>query len=401
MKKTLTEYLARLNEQPLNEFAGTGSPAGAAMVDRPDMSGFRGKGADFNFKNRTDSGHEWPYEDSAFMQYGRSMGVKGRDRGDRPGEDMSGGPPEPKYQGTWEGGPDNTSEGADWEEMQRHGSDKDRNVWKDTPDGKEWTKLNNESAFDMFETGFASKAALAKSQAREKSGHHGDEPGDPIGLKGEAMGSPGRVGPFAPMDGPQNSSARDAGPVEDENGAPITPQYLPTPVKDMSGPNNMWGGAGTIPGATGGWANMPPRPEDEDDPEKNPMKLREFFDPSPVPVEEVENPEPGYEHDQSDEDMEPDEDDGIIHSEPDSDDFAPHLGDGPSFGPSPLGGDEPPEHTGRLGGISMNLVGKSPPGGLLGAGPSGDMVGKSSAWDVLQKVVDALGKNSGGMGGPL
>lgn len=169
----------------------------------------------------------------------------------------------------------------------------------------------------------------------------------------------------------------------------------------MSGPNNMWGGAGTIPGATGGWANMPPRPEDEDDPEKNPMKLREFFDPSPVPVEEVENPEPGYEHDQSDEDMEPDEDGGIIHSEPDSDDFAPHLGDGPSFGPSMLGGEEPPEHTGRLGGISMNLVGKSPPGGLLGAGPSGDMVGKSSAWDVLQKVVDALGKNSGGMGGPL
>jgi hypothetical protein len=169
----------------------------------------------------------------------------------------------------------------------------------------------------------------------------------------------------------------------------------------MSGPNNMWGGAGTIPGATGGWANMPPRPEDENDPEKNPMKLREFFDPSPVPVDEIDNPEQGHEEDQSDDEIEPDGD--IHHSEPDfgdDDGFEPHVG-GLSLGPSEPHEDEPGPHTGRLGGISMNIVKPSSPGGLLGAGASGDMVGKSSAWDVLQKVVDALGKNSGGMGGPL
>ena len=364
-KKTLTEYLEKLQETPLNEFAGTGSPAGAAMDQRPDMSGFRGKGAKFNFDPRNDAGSEWPYEDDGYIQYGKSMGNRGRDRGSRPGEDVSGGPPTPKFQNTWEGGPDEVDESPDFDELERHGEP--RNVWKDTPDGKEWTELNN-----------------------------------------EGMGSPGRVGPFAPMDGPQNSSARDAGPVEDENGDAITPQYLPTPYKDMSGPGNMWGGPGTIPGTTGGWANAPYKPEDENDPEKNPMKLREFFNPEPVPVDEVENEDPFHMEDQSDDEIDgPDVELGAEVEPPeegpesDGDDFG-----GPSMmGPPPS--PPPPEigHGGpgiggtpgvRLGGHSLNILPKSPPMGLGMGGGSEDIVQKRSAWDVLQKVVDALGEDEGG-----
>ena len=386
MKKlTLTDSLKRLNSRPLNEFAGTGSPAGAAMDQRPDMSGFRGNGAKINFDPRNDAGPEWPYEDDGYMAYGQTMGNKGRDRGDRGGEDVSGGPPTPKLQSTWEGGPDEVEEGADYDEQQRHGDDKYRNVWRDTPDGKDWTKLNNESAWSVV----------------------------------EGMGSPGRVGPFAPMDGPSHGMGRDAGPVEDENGDPITPQQLPTKYKDMSGPGNMWGGAGTVPGATGGWANAPYRPEDDQDPRKNPMKLKEFFSPAPVPVEEVENPDPRHDHDQSDEDVESQIDANF--GSQDNDEEGEELMGPPGPGLEDMDdmmGDHddmgPPGFTGRLGGMSLNVLPRPGAAGEFVSSPDklgaargtfglhtdgsqpNDVVDKSSAWDVLQKVVSALNSNNNG-----
>jgi len=373
-RKSLTEFLDDLNEAPLEEFAGTGSPAGAAMDQRPDMSGFRGKGAAFNFKPRNDAGTEWPYEDSAYAQYGRSMGNKGRDRGDRPGEDLSGGPPTPKYQNTWEGGPEEVEESPDYEESQRHGLDKYRNVWRDTPDGKQWTKQNQDVE--------------------------------------EGMGSPGRIGPFAPMDGPSMQSfGRDAKPVKDVDGDDVSPEVITPPYRDMSGPGNMWGGPGTIPGATGGWANMPPRPEDEDDPEKNPMKLREFFNPEPIPVEEIDNPEQDHLEDQSDDELE-----GQMDSEEPGEEMKVSAISDKDFGDEEGGFDpsieEPDSFSDRLGGTSISIVPNLGKGsefisspdkmgaargtfGLQADGGKGnDIVGKSSAWDVLQKVVTAMSQNS-------
>jgi len=364
-KPTLIQLLTELNSKPLEEFAGTGSPAGAAMDQRPDMSGFRGKGANFNFKPRNDQGPEWPYEDDGYMQYGKSMGNKGRDRGSRPGEDLSGGPPTPRYQSTWEGGPEEVEESPDYEESQRHGLDKYRNVWRDTPDGKQWTKQNQDVE--------------------------------------EGMGSPGRIGPFAPMDGPSMSSGRDARPVKDEDGEDVSQQVITPPYRDMSGPGNMWGGPGNIPGTTGGWANMPPRPEDEDDPEKNPMKLREFFNPEPIPVQEIDNPEQDHFKDQTDDELEGQIETGdeeeMKASAIDDADFDPSIEDQDSF-------------SDRLGGTSISIVpnlGKgtefmSSPDKMGGArGTFGlhsdgagtpDIVDKSSAWDVLQNVVAAMGKKS-------
>jgi len=161
----------------------------------------------------------------------------------------------------------------------------------------------------------------------------------------------------------------------------------------------MWGGPGTVPGATGGWANAPFRPEDENDPEKNPMKLREFFNPEPVPVDEVENDNPFHSEDQSDDEIDGPEMELGGEIEKDDDD---------DFGSSPMPMPMPPPEIGhggpgiggspgiRLGGHSLNVLPKSPPLGLGGPGGQTDIVQKSSAWDVLQKVVDALGDDEGG-----
>lgn len=126
----------------------------------------------------------------------------------------------------------------------------------------------------------------------------------------EAMGQPSRIGPFAPFDGPALHGSRDAGPVEDEDNNPVqNTNDSDFTVDPKLGPNNMWGGNGTIPGQDRGWAASPMMGNEPEDiwkvPEDDKMnELKEFFDPSPVDSEEVENPEQTHEKDQSDEEVE-------------------------------------------------------------------------------------------------
>lgn len=365
-RRSLAEAAERLQEELLFEYDFM---AGPGMVDRPEAAGDRNyntlRGAPRNFAARTDKGGEWPYEDDGEMNYGVPSWEGGNwawGRGDRPGTDVSGAPPTPRDQSTWEGGPDEVEESADWDEMQRHGDEKYRNVWRDTPDGKQWTQMNN-----------------------------------------EAMGQPLQVGAVAPMDGLQHNTGKDADPVEDEEGKPIVPKntFQQTYTKDMSGPAGQWGGPETIPGQSRGWAEPPGEGEDENSvwkvpEERDPMKLREFFDPAPVPVREEDEPE---QHEDGDERPE-----GVGER------------DGGDMGPETLQadfGEESPEHEDsfgdRLGGTSLFVLPNmgqdsefvSTPDKMGaargtfgmhmdGKEKGGELVDKRSAWDVLQSVICAM-----------
>lgn len=232
----LSEALTLLQEEFLDEYEFM---AGPGMIDRPEAAGDRNyntlRGASKNFRSFDDNGPAWPYEDDGEVSLSEPSWEGGKGvwgRGDRPGSDVSGGPPTPRYGSTWEGGPEN--EGADWDELQRHGDDKVRNVWRDTPDGKEWTKLNN-----------------------------------------EAMGVPFQTGPVAPMDGPQHHVLHFSSGTEEG-------EMLPSDEK--RGPAGQWGGPETVPGGSRGWASSPEMGSDPDNVWKVPenTSVREFFDPSPV-----------------------------------------------------------------------------------------------------------------------
>lgn len=368
----MSEYLLREALELLRELEFMNGPG---MQDRPDTSGLRLRGNATNF-DTAERGDEFPYDDDNAMNYGVPDGPRGLDRGTRPGTDVHGGPPEPRLQHTWEG--------ADWEEAQRHGDDKYRNVWTQTPEGEE--------------------------MARER--------------QDEAMGTPIQTGPVAPMDGLSNQSlGRGYRSGSEEDGLPGN--------GDMNtGPGNMWGGPGTIPGAAGGWASSPAFGDHpgnvwnvpEDDKEQNEMNLREFFDASPVPVAEVENPEPEHLGDQTDDEIEDDlPDDGPelsmdLMGEPDGDeddgepegDHPEPDGDEPDFGDAgEPGSDEPDEFQISVGSMpkllprdmtSVSDLSQPPLGGAVPGGR--DLVGKSSAWDVLQRVVDAMAPCDDGGPGP-
>ena len=206
-KLVLTEALEALQEY---DFMG-----GPGMEYRPDYTtGVRDpKNAPKNF--RMYSGD--PTGDGPWNAQGRGprgIGRGGVGWGGRP--DDSGGVREPSsaYEDTW----DTQEEGADWDELDRHGEP--RNKWRDSPTGRELKKMLDGQAVE------------------------------------EAMGVPFQTGPVAPMNGPLGG-ARDARPVKDENGDDVAPETMHDPVDPMRGPGNMWGGPGTIPGASRGWANAP------------------------------------------------------------------------------------------------------------------------------------------------
>ena len=180
----------------------------------------------------------------------------------------------------------------------------------------------------------------------------------------EAMGTPIITGPFAPHDGPSMQSARDAGPVLDADGNPVAPEYIPPNVDPKMGPNNMWGGAGTIPGQDRGFGAAPNLGNDDDPeatkwkpPEENKMNLREFFDPETPPTEEVENPEQTHEKDQTDDEVENKID--RIYGREDNDDF---KGDDDGAGVVMLD-DEP------AGIVSLGGGEESPQGEMDGGAP--------------------------------
>ena len=377
--RTLREALEALQEYDF--MAGPGAGGGDSPT-RPDTSGVRFKGAQHNFVPIDDRDESWPYDDydgvagqgpaNAYDTLGQQAAGRGGGR-DRP--NMSGqNTPSSTYDKTW-----NQDEGADYDEEQRHGDDKYRNVWNDTPDGKMMKKMKNEA-------GFASKKNLAKAVRREKSGHHGDEPGDPtVGVHRESMGTPFQTGPVASMDGPALQAGR---------GYSSGSELDPFPSDEKRGPAGQWGGPETIPGQSRGWASSPAMGHKRgvwDVPEGTDMKLREFFDPSPeffdpspVAAEAVDNPDQDHLEDQGDEDLEgqldrmsPEEDgeDGGFTGrlEPQDIFVLPKMGQGGEFVADPT----------SFGAARGTY-------GIHTDAKSHDLVDKSSAWDLLQQVVQAM-----------
>lgn len=299
-------------------------------------------------------------------------------------EDVHSGVREPSaiYNDTWQ--QDDVDESADFEELERHGDP--RNLWRDTPDAK---------------------------NLRDKI--EGDLETESVWL--EAMGSPTQTGPVAPMDGPSMSLGRSAKPVKDEDGEEISPDYMPDPVDPMRGPNNMWGGAGTVPGATRGWANAPAN-QKKIRRENLTMRLREFFDPSPIAVEEIDNPEQDQHGDSTDDEIERGDEDGM-----ESDEVEVEIGADDFDGMEDEGGIE--DLIGKLSSMADTEPGDGQdigaPNGNIAMTPkmgptnfvaspdkmgsargtfglhsdsqgAGSVTQKSSAWDVLKKVVDAMGE---------
>jgi hypothetical protein len=313
---------------------------------------------------------EWPYEDDASTVGGpaNATGDTGQSGVGRGGvgmggrADVSGGTrvPSGEYEKTWQ-----QDESPDYDEEQRHGLDKYRNVWRDTPDGKEWTKLNN-----------------------------------------EAMGMPMQIGPVPPMDGPQHDVLHFSSGTEEED---------MLAAQDNRGPATQWGGPSTIPGQSRGWAASTTIGDDPgsvwkvpDEKEDDNMKMHEFFCPEPVPVEEIDNPDQDGLKDQSDADIEPDHEEH--EEELDGPEGLTDLGVEPGDGFEPERPD--PGFTGRLGGTSIKIVPKMGPAGEFVGSPdqmgaargtygmhtdgkqTQDLVDKRSAWDVIELLVQNL-KNSG------
>ena len=365
-KRTLVEALQTLQELDY--------VPGVSMVV-PDFNYQPNKRKNFD---TVDAGEDFPYDDGegGGPQNSQGYGQQGVGRGGvgwggRP--DSSGGirKPSATYQATW----DTTDEGADWDETERHGGDR-RNLWRDTPEAK----------------------ILRKKISKDKE----ELP--------EAMGTPIKVGNWAPMDGPSMSSGRDAGPVEDEDGDPVSAQYMPTPVDPMRGPGNMWGGPGMIPGGTGGWATAPSHPTGDDpNDEEKPMKMREFFDPKPIEAEPLTNQGQDYLNDATDEEVENKVDQ--LWDRDDNDNFADSPG---SVLQEPTGEDDEGQgeqsFAGRYGGETIMLMPNIGKGGEFIMSPdkhgaargtygmhmdgkdkgNADMLDKRSAWDVLQHVISAM-----------
>lgn len=369
--------------------------------------------------------------------YGQQgIGRGGVGWGGRP--DVSGGTrvPSAAYENTWdeEDNDPNKSgtevfpgveEGADFDEIGRHGAM--RNLWRDTPDGKDVRDTVNDEEVT------------------------------------EAMGSPSRIGPSAPMDGPAMHNGRSARPVKDVDGEDVSARNIPDIPDPMIGPGNMWGGPGIVPGMTKGWANAPVK-QRKNQRENAMMRLYEFFDPRPIAVEEIDNPDQdkhgdstddefdlgvddsGTGHESYSDDVDPDHfdddmikfsvsaddapldgeagQDGDDREEPDSTELSFDVGDGTGFdvpddltshdgevAQGPDGADEPESLAGRYGGDNIMLMPHAGHGsefvssptamgaargnyGMQADGASGgaELVGKSSAWDVLHKVVNALGE---------
>lgn len=101
--------------------------------------------------------------------------------------------------------------------------------------------------------------------------------------------------------------ARDAGPVLDVNGDPLTEPQIPDRVQGNIGPADQWD-AGVIPGLhpSPGLGDDPNNPERSKwkPPEENKMNLREFFDPETPPTETVQPDDAKHEKDQTDDEVE-------------------------------------------------------------------------------------------------
>lgn len=260
---------------------------GPGMDNRPDYTSGERHGKKWNFTPMQGAAMGGGPANATGDTGQQGVGRGGVGWGGR--KDVSGGIRQPSavYDKTWQ-----TDEvhDAGQDEMERHGTP--RNLWRDTPDGKEWTEMNNEAMGTPINFGMANKAG-------NMTGH-----------------------------------------------------TLPSSERE--------------PAAKKNWI-----PEEEE------MNLREFFDPSPIPVEEVDNPAQDHFKDGSDEDLETKIDKGF----------------GTGMDDVPQADDDDEEMS--IQAARMTIMPPAGPGGLLppGGGAGGEVVDKASAWDVLQKVVDALGKN--------
>ena len=351
-KLVLTEELERLQEEPIGPYMGYTEPV------RFDTSGARTLNPNkFNpraWQAVDNSETDWPYDEDTRTGPANATGRTGQSGVGRGGvgwggrEDVSGGVREPsaRYRSTWE-----QNEGAEWEEDQRHGDG--RNLWRDTDTGKHVKKVIDNEEEGMTESYWTKLS--------------------------EAMGTP----------------------------------YNFTQAYGHG--NNMT--AGTNPGVQSGWARSPNLGEEEDE-----MKLSEFFDPSPVKVEEIDNPGQDNFKDQSDEEIEPEfsgrHADG---SDDEEDSDSPEIeiqgtmdADGAEDLASQLrSAAEEPENTSsdfenimmipNSGHATEFLMSPTKMGAARGSyglksdsiGGGNEIVDKSSAWDILAKVVRALGEDDG------
>ena len=134
------------------------------------------------------------------------------------------------------------------------------------------------------------------------------------------------------------------------------------------------------------------------------MKLREFFDPSPIESEPLTNPQQDYLNDGTDEEL---EDDIQGLGGPGDDEFEHHAGE---VQQGPESDEDPQSFTGRYGGETILMLPNMGRGSEFIMSPdkfgaargtygmhmdnkqkvSPEMLDKRSAWDVLQHVISAM-----------
>ena len=390
-KRNLIESLESLQEY---DFMG-----GPGMEFRPDYStGARDpRNSPKNFKSYVGAASG----DGPWNAQGRGpqgVGRGGVGWGGRP--DDSGGPPLPRFQGTWEGAEEAVEEGADWDELQRHG--RHRNIWRDTEMGKEIKHdlERDESENELSEQWDMTLEVISTSMDLLESASS---------WMGEAMGSPTQLGQSRPTDFPLSHTGRDARPVVNTDGTSDVPEANPLDprlVDPQTGPGTQWG-AHTF-GDRSARHNLTNE-------ENRDMNIREFFDPKPVAVEEIDNPDQDKHGDSTDDELEAGDHDGmendgdeeeelqVVGSDDDGDDLTDLVqqltgmsdsepGDGDDLG-APAGNIMLSPKFGQTDFVmSPDRMGSAR--GLYGMHSDGaghaSVTDKSSAWDVLKKVIDAM-----------
>lgn len=384
---------------------------------------------------------EWPYEDDSNgggpANASDKLGQRAAGRGDGRGRPNVSGKNEPSsaYLKTWQ-----TDESyEDRGKKDRHGAP--RNLWSDTPDGEQWTDMNNESfkgsVWDLIEAAGNSPFDDKTNKTAQKVQAAASGFGSLLsaGSGASVVKAPGstshdsaiaNVGNQLSILADRDQQLAKSGLDKISQGQPISPEerqamfklkrtdpqswkqalqqrqlnnthLQPYGLREAMGtPTNftMSNRSGNMMGHNlPGTSRNEPTARKNFIPEEEEMNLKEFFDPNPIPVEGVENDNPDHKKDQSDDDLENkiDRNYGLESN----DDF----GEPP---PSPLDHDDEEGMIAIKGTMDApgaqefmsTLASPAGPGGLLPpGGAGGEVVQKSSAWDVLQKVVDALGKN--------
>ena len=390
----------------------------AATVPGSDNTGFRLKGASKNFTDLEFS-DQFPYN-SGFDEGGPANATtQFAGRGGGQGHNL-GNKHVPHLQHTWEGGPETDEDGMqeanDFDQERRHGLDKVvGGLWNNTIQGKDVKKRVKDAKDEIEESinRFLNSVRSADMLSTEAAS-----------IWYEAMGAPTQLGrPDAKVgDFPLRAgTGEDAEPVRNPDGTPqSSDNYLlrPQDVDIQGGPGTQWNAHG-VSGDISARKNLGNQ-------ESKNMRLREFFS-GPIEAEEIDNPEQDYHGDSTDNELDAggeEESDLEMHSSSEEEGDEDN-GDDIEIDMSSSSDDELGDLLSQLSGMSQTEPGD---GDDLGQ-PAGNIVlmphqqstfssepmapgsargnyglhtsskhhssvtDKSSAWDVLKKVVDAMGSD--------